>query len=181
MERKTNARPAAPVLRPVAPGPASAAARITRGVCRHLDSLGLAPLTEVRLGNGRRADVMALAASGEILVVEVKSGPADFRADGKWAEYRPFCDGFAFAVGPDFPLALVPEDVGLLVSDGFGCAEIRPFSREAPLAPARRKAVILRFARQAAVRATAAGAPPEPAPAGEETAPDVGTRCGPNA
>ena len=63
----------------------------------------------------------------------------------------PFCDRFYFAVMADFPQDLIPEDVGLIVADGFGGAVIR----EAPvakLAGARRKAVTLKFARLAACR-----------------------------
>jgi hypothetical protein len=83
--------------------PLPAAAAICRGVCRHLAESGYGTLSEVVLATGRRVDVMAIDRRGEILVVEIKSSLADFRADQKWEEYLPFCDAFAFAVGPDFP------------------------------------------------------------------------------
>jgi len=51
----------------------------------------------------RRADVIALSAAGEIVIVEVKSGRADFQSDRKWPEYLEFCDRFFFAIEPDFP------------------------------------------------------------------------------
>ena len=127
------------------------AALITRGVCRYFDTLNYACLTEFTLRNGRRADVLALGPDGELVIVEVKSSLADYRADGKWPEYLDFCQRFFFAVAPDFPLAVLPPETGLLVADGYGAAERRP-SPTAPLAPARRKAVTLKFARLAAQR-----------------------------
>ena len=76
---------------------------VTRGAARLLIDLGYAPLAEVTLPNGRRADLMALSARGDLIIVEVKSGLEDYRIDGKWHEYAPFCDRFAFAVAPEFP------------------------------------------------------------------------------
>jgi hypothetical protein len=60
---------------------------VTRGAARLLIDLGYAPLAEVTLPNGRRADLMALGPKGDILIVEVKSGLEDFRVDRKWGEY----------------------------------------------------------------------------------------------
>ena len=127
------------------------AALITRGVCRYFDTLNYACLTEFTLRNGRRADVIALGPDGELVIVEVKSSLADYRADGKWPEYLDFCQRFFFAVAPGFPLAVLPPETGLLVADGYDAAERRP-SPIAALAPARRKAVTLKFARLAAQR-----------------------------
>jgi hypothetical protein len=130
---------------------------VTRGAARLLTALGYAPLAEVTLPNGRRADLMALGPKGQILIVEVKSGIEDFRADGKWPEYRPYCDAFAFAVAPEFPREVLPDEPGLIVADGFGGAVLR----EAPvetLAGARRKALTLAFARLAALRASGVAA-----------------------
>lgn len=140
-----------PALQSAAEAPFSPAERITRGLCRYLWSLNHATLCEFRLTNSRRADVVALTAEGRILIVEVKSGPADFRSDGKWHEYLPYCDGFAFAVDTTFPLDLLPSDVGAFVTDGWDVAAIRPWSGE-PLHAARRRAMTLRFARTAALR-----------------------------
>lgn len=124
---------------------------VTRGAARLMAALNYAPLLEVPLPNGRRADLMALGPKGEIVIVEVKSGVEDFRTDRKWAEYQPFCDAFYFAVAPEFPQAVLPNGPGLIVADGFGAAVVldAPLS---PLAPARRKALTLAFARQAALR-----------------------------
>ncbi len=126
---------------------------VTRGAARLITALGFAPLLEVVLPNGRRADIMALGPRGEIAIVEVKSGTADYRADRKWGEYLPFCDAFYFAVSPEFPRAILPEEPGLIVADAFDGAVLRP-APAAPLAAARRKALTLAFARLAAWRAT---------------------------
>ncbi|QTN20150.1 DNA repair putative endonuclease MmcB [Brevundimonas sp. AJA228-03] len=124
---------------------------VTRGAARLLADLGYAPLLEVCLPNGRRADVMALGRKGDIVIVEVKSGLDDYRVDRKWPEYAPFCDAFYFAVAPEFPEGILPDAPGLIVADGFGGAVVR----EAPvsaLAPARRKALTIAFGRLAAMR-----------------------------
>lgn len=126
-------------------------ARLARGVQRFWADLGYAPLLEVPLANGRRADVVALGPKGDLVIVEIKSGLADYVADAKWPDYLEFADRFFFAVDAAFPHDLIPDDVGLIVADGFGGAIIRP-SAEAPLAPARRKAMTLAFARLAAAR-----------------------------
>src|SRR5262245_5918693 len=125
---------------------------VTRGAARFLTALGYTPLAEVTLPNGRRADLMALGPKGEILIVEVKSGVEDFRVDLKWPEYRPYCDAFAFAVSPEFPREILPEEPGLIVADGFGGAILREAPVE-PLAGARRKPLTLAFARLASLRA----------------------------
>jgi hypothetical protein len=140
-------------IRRAARGPSlvGVAADLARGVCRHLVAGGYGCLLEVPLRSGRRADVMALGAKGEILIVEIKSGRQDFRTDRKWPDYRDFCDRLSFAVGADFPQELIPGDVGLMLADRYGAAAIRDGPRH-PLAPARRKAVCLRFAQIAAYR-----------------------------
>lgn len=126
-------------------------AALARGVTRVLLDHGLASMLEVPLANGRRADVMALTPQGEIWIVETKSCLEDFAVDSKWPDYREYCDRFFFGVSEDFPRELIPEDVGLIVADGFGGAILRN-SPLAPLAGARRKAVTLLFARLAALR-----------------------------
>ena len=127
-------------------------AAVTRGVARLLTALGYAPLAEVTLPNGRRADLMALGRKGEFFIVEVKSSLEDFRTDQKWGEYLPYCDAFAFAVAPEFPREVLPEEPGLIVADGFGGAVLRE-PPMAPLAGSRRKALTIAFALLAALRA----------------------------
>lgn len=124
---------------------------LTRGVKRLFLDLGLAPLAEFKLPNGRRADIAGLDRAGRMAIVEIKSCQADFDADSKWADYLPFCDLFFFAVADRFPRAILPEGEGLIIADGFGGAILRD-AVERPLVAARRKAVTLRFARQAAAR-----------------------------
>lgn len=132
-------------------------ATVTRGAFRLLEALGYAALTEVCLPNGRRADLMALGPKGQIFIVEVKSGIDDFRTDQKWHEYIPYCDAFAFAVAPEFPRDVLPEEPGMIVADGFGGAILRE-APVTPLAGARRKALTLAFARLAAMRAAGVSA-----------------------
>lgn len=124
---------------------------ITRGVIRAFGDMGHACVAELPLGNGRRVDVMALDRGGQLTVVEVKSSLADYRADGKWREYLPYCDAFYFAVAEDFDRSVLPGDVGIMVADCYGAAILSP-SPEFKMAAARRKALTLRFARAAARR-----------------------------
>jgi hypothetical protein len=132
----------------------SPACRIVRGVVRLLASLDYRLLTEFALPDGRRADIAAIDPRGGFAIVEVKSSVADFRADAKWGLYRSYCDVFFFAVDPAFPRELLPDDVGVIVADAFQAARLRP----APLTllnAARRRALMLRFARTAAARLAA--------------------------
>lgn len=117
-------------------------------LCRHL---GWAPLHEVALPNGRRADILALRPDGCFVCVEVKSGPVDFLTDSKWPEYREFCDALYFAVHADFPRDLLPLDVGVIVTADYEAALLREAPVH-PLAPARRRALLHRFAALAACR-----------------------------
>lgn len=128
---------------------------VSRGAARLFVALGYAPLAEVVLPNGRRADIMALGPRGEIAIVEVKSSVADFRTDRKWGAYAPFCETFFFAVAPHFPHQILPPGPGLIVADAFGGAVVVE-APVIPLAPARRKALTLAFARLAAMRASLA-------------------------
>jgi len=124
---------------------------VALGTRRLLAGHGFASVTELTLASGRRADIVGLGPDGTIWIVEIKSSVADFRADGKWPDYRDFCDRFSFAVPEDFPTEILPADAGLVLADGYGAA----VAREAPehrLAGARRKAVTLRFAHVAAGR-----------------------------
>jgi hypothetical protein len=124
---------------------------VTRGAGRLFAALGFAPLLEVSLPNGRRADIMALGPRGQIAIVEVKSGIEDFRTDRKWGDYLPFCDAFYFAVAPEFPMDALPQEPGLIVADTFDGAVVRE-APATPLVAARRKALTLAFARLAAFR-----------------------------
>ncbi|MFN3643798.1 MAG: MmcB family DNA repair protein [Gemmobacter sp.] len=122
---------------------------LARGVCRALAGHDFAALTEFVPAPGLRVDVMALGPRGEVWVVECKSGRADYARDAKWQAYLDWCDRYFWAVSPDFPVDLLPEDTGLMLADGFD-AEILRMPAERKLAPARRAAVVRAFARTAA-------------------------------
>ncbi|WP_027135394.1 MmcB family DNA repair protein [Geminicoccus roseus] len=136
---------------PAPPGRPAVTAAVCRGVLRHLVQAGHAPLVEMPLPDGRRADIMALGPDGRITIIEIKSCPADYLTDRKWQAYAAFCDRFGFAVAADFPLDLLPPEPGILVADAYDAAEIRPL-QDFTLASARRRVLHLRFARLAALR-----------------------------
>jgi hypothetical protein len=127
------------------------AALLARGVCRTLEQLGYVSLVEFPLANGRRADIVALARTGDLVIVEIKSSVADFRADRKWSAYRDFSDRLYFAVPNDFPRFLIPDECGLMVADSFGAAVLRD-GTTTRLGAGRRRALTIRFARIAASR-----------------------------
>ncbi len=128
-----------------------AALGIARGARRLLRALGYSTVTELALSDGRRADIVALGGDGTLLIVEVKSCVADFRADRKWRDYAAHCDRLYFAISEATPAEIMPEEAGLILSDRFGAAILRD---PAPhiLAPATRRAMLLRFACAAADR-----------------------------
>ena len=116
--------------------------------------MGWAPLHEVRLANGRRADILALQPGCGFVCIEVKSGLRDYLSDEKWTEYQPFCDQFFFAVDSDFPAQVLPPETGLIVCAGREAEVIRePLALR--LATPRRKALLERFAWLSAARLAA--------------------------
>jgi len=132
-------------------------ALITKGTMRLLHSMGYSALCELSLSNGRRADLVGVGKSGGVIIVEVKSCLADFRADNKWQDYLPYSDEFYFAVDANFPIdvlseqASLPSVTGIIVADAYGGDVIRSaFSRK--LHPARRRTVHLKMARVGALR-----------------------------
>jgi hypothetical protein len=128
---------------------------ICRGVHRLLIGHGFSCVSELSLANGRRADVAALSARGDVVIVEIKSSIEDFRTDQKWPEYLDFCDKLYFAVKPGFPVEILPHEAGLILADRFG-GEIVREAPQTKLAGSRRKAMTLRFARAAALRLSVA-------------------------
>lgn len=131
---------------------------LARGVCRHLLGHDFVTVEELTPTPGLRVDVMALGPKGEIWVVECKSSRADFTSDAKWQGYLEFCDRFFWAVDSDFPTDLLPEDTGLIIADGYD-AEILRLGPETKLPGARRKVLMQKFARHAALRWHAARDP----------------------
>jgi hypothetical protein len=124
---------------------------VARGTARLLHAHGFSVVSELPLPSGRRADLVALDAAGTIWIVEIKSSIADFRADQKWPDYRLHCDRLFFATSLAVPCEIFPPDCGLIVADSFG-AEFRCEAPEHKLPAATRKAMMLLFARAAALR-----------------------------
>lgn len=104
------------------------------------------------LPNHRRVDILALRPDGGFACIEVKSGLRDFQSDAKWPEYRDYSDALYFAVDTDFPTDVLPETCGLIVVHGPAEADIVREAPAHPLAPARRRALLHRFAAVAAGR-----------------------------
>jgi hypothetical protein len=131
-------------------------ADVVRGTARLLLRHDCLTVTEVSLGNGRRADLMGLCSKGLVTIVEVKTSRADLLGDAKWTDYLDYCDRFFWAV----PMVLsslldrpemLPDRAGLIIADRYDAAIVRePVS--VPLASSRRRAETLRFARRAARR-----------------------------
>jgi hypothetical protein len=135
------------------------AAEVARGVTRLFCRQDLFAVCEMPLPNGRRADLMAIDPKGGLTIVEIKVARADLLGDGKWLDYLDYCDRFYWAVPPKLAHILeeeryLPSAAGLIVADRYDAAIVRDAAHR-PLAPARRKAELLRFARRAARRLSA--------------------------
>ncbi len=132
------------------------AADVARGVTRLFCRQDLFAICEVPLPNGRRADLMGVDPKGNLAIVEIKVARADLLGDCKWTDYLGYCDRFYWAVPPDLASILdseryLPEEAGLIVADRYDAVVVRDAVHR-PLAPARRKSELLRFARRAARR-----------------------------
>src|SRR6478672_12993684 len=135
------------------------AAEVARGVTRLFCRQDQFAICEMPLPNGRRADLMAIGTRGELTIVEIKVAKADLLGDGKWTDYLDYCDRFFWAVPPNLARILeeeryLPGAAGLIVADRYDAAVVREAAHR-PLAPARRQAELLRFARRAARRLAA--------------------------
>lgn len=124
---------------------------VARGTRRLLWRLNFSTVTELPLLSGRRADIVALASDATVLIVEVKSSVADFRADAKWRDYRAHCDKLFFAIPETVPAEIMPEDAGLILADAYGAGIVRQ-APEHRMASATRRAMLMRFAQAAAHR-----------------------------
>ena len=139
------------------PGSPLCAADVARGVIRMLLRHDLTAMTEVPLDGGRRADLMAVDARGQIVIVEIKVSRADLLGDGKWPDYLGHCDRYFWAVPAGFdvgPLngpAFLPERTGIIVADRYDAAIIRE-AHSTPLATTTRRKCTLAFGRRAARR-----------------------------
>jgi hypothetical protein len=124
---------------------------IARGTARLLRSLGFSCISELPLPSGRRADLVALNARGDIWIVEIKSSLEDLRADHKWQDYRAHCDRLFFAFTQDLPCEIFPADTGLIVADAYG-AHMHCDAPEHRLPAPTRKVMTVSFAMAAAQR-----------------------------
>jgi hypothetical protein len=124
---------------------------IARGIGRFCHALNWSVVPEIPLRSGRRADLVALGPNSEIIIFEIKSSLADFRADGKWPDYRQHCDRFFFATSHDVSPEIFPLDVGLCIADAYGADMLRDSPVHA-LSAATRKEMLLRIARIASNR-----------------------------
>jgi hypothetical protein len=156
-----NSRSSAALTLPPDGRQSATALAVARGTTRLLHSLGLSVVSELPLASGRRADLVGLAADGEIWIVEIKSSIADFRADQKWMDYRLHCDRLFFATTLEVPCEIFPKDTGLIVADAFG-ASIECEAPEHRLHAATRRSMMLCFARAAALRLSALADPEGP-------------------
>lgn len=132
------------------------AADVARGVTRLFCRFDMFGICEAPLPNGRRADLMAVDSKGILTIVEIKVARADLLGDCKWTGYLDYCDQFYWAVPPELAAILhaeryLPGEAGLIVADRYDAALVR-MATNRPMAPARRKAELLRFARRAARR-----------------------------
>ena len=132
---------------------------VARGVTRLFCRRDLFAICEVPLPNGRRADMMAIDPRGSLTIVEIKVAKAYLVGDCKWTDYLDYCDHFFWAVPPQLAAICdeeryLPGAAGLIVADRYDAAIMREAAHR-PLAPARRKAELLRFARRAARRLSA--------------------------
>ncbi len=127
------------------------AREVVRGTRRLLRARNIATVTELVLSDGRRPDIVGLGPDGAITIVEVKSSLADLRADRKWHHYRAFCDRLFFAIPVTLPMAVMPDETGIIVADGYGAEVVREAIAQ-KLAGATRRAMMIRFAQAAADR-----------------------------
>ena len=141
-----------------------AATDVCRGVTRLFAQAGQTAIPEVPLPNGRRADLLAIDAKGQVTIVEIKVSRADLHGDGKWPDYCGWCDRFYWALAAGLDPAILeteayrPDMAGLIVADRHGAVVVREAAVE-PIATARRKAEMLRLTRLAMRRLMIAADP----------------------
>ena len=107
-------------------------------------------ICEAPLPNGRRADMLAIDAKGQLTIVEIKVSRADLLGDGKWGDYLDYCDFFYWAVPAGFALDPFdgechgPDCAGLIVADRYDAEIVRPAPavRSPPRGARRRRCVL---------------------------------------
>jgi hypothetical protein len=124
---------------------------LARGAARMLRDMGFAPLDEFVPARGLRVDLIAIGPKAEIWIVECKSSRAAFVSDGKWSNYLEWCDRYFWAVDAAFPTELLPASSGLILADAYD-GEVLRMPAAAPVAAARRKALMHKVARTSMLR-----------------------------
>ena len=69
-----------------------------------------------------RADFIALNTKREIIIIEIKSCPADFHSDHKWEHYLPYCNKFYFCMNAETYNKVkdeIPKGIGVIIPNGF--------------------------------------------------------------
>ena len=94
-----NLLPAAP---PVDGRQSPTALAIARGTARFLHALGYCMVSELPVPSGRRADLVALGGDGEMIIIEIKSSVADFRADQSYFNTGCIATGCSLPRPPTF-------------------------------------------------------------------------------
>ena len=127
---------------------------VARGICRLFARNDVWCLAEMPLRNGRRADLMGIDASGQVVIVEIKTARGDLLGDAKWPDYLEFCDRFYWGMPPELDRTCLegpefrPECCGVIMADEYDAEIVRP-APSRPLAAARRKVEVERLARAA--------------------------------
>lgn len=71
-------------------------AALEKDAMKWLYDQGYIVTNELRLDNGRIADVIGYNEDQHIVIIEVKTTLSDFKGDSKWAHYLQYCDSFYF-------------------------------------------------------------------------------------
>ena len=100
--------------------------RITDAIARSYFGQGDGVLREFKLKNRRRVDLVIINEKGWIIIIEIKSSPADFLSDKKWGEYIDWADQFYFGVAHNFPISILPKEHGIITTDGFDVYQAQP-------------------------------------------------------
>ena len=124
---------------------------MARGVSRLLLERGFSPLLEFTLPTGRRLDVAAISEAGEITAVEIKVSLADFARTKNGRNISTIATAIISRCRRISGRDACRPSTGLIVADRFGAAIVRE-APHAPIAAARRKSLLIRFARTAAER-----------------------------
>ena len=100
--------------------------RITDAIARSYYGQGDGVLREFKLRIKRRVDLITINDNGWITIIEIKSSPEDFRSDSKWGQYIEWADQFYFGVAHNFPIDILPEEHGIITTDGFDIYQAQP-------------------------------------------------------